>query len=77
MLTGRRYKLKSSTLGLAETSDGKRNAVTVPANSVVRVLSGPLSPEDRMVDVLFEGAPLTMFVVDVRDRGEEVSDASA
>ncbi len=51
--------------------------MTVPAGSVVRVLSGPLVPQDRMVDVYVDGQRLTMFVADVRHRGEEVTEQSS
>jgi hypothetical protein len=77
MLTGKQFKLSDDTLGLTELPTGKRKAVMVPANSVVRVLSGPLSRDDRMVDVLYKNERITMFAVDVRDRGEEVSDTNA
>lgn len=74
MLTGRRYKLRCQTLGLTDLADGKRKCVMVPDGAVVRVLSGPLVPEDRMVDVFYGGQCLTMFVADLRDRGEEILD---
>lgn len=78
MLTGKKYRIKTPTLGLTDPTDGdsQRRVVTVPANSVVRILSGPLVPEDRMVDVLFDGQQLAMFVRDLRDRGEEVQETS-
>ncbi len=46
--------------------------MTVPAGSVVRVIVGPLTHGDRLVDVVFAGKTLTMFVQDLRSRGEEI-----
>jgi hypothetical protein len=71
MLTGRRLKLQTCTLAAGENPGGKRVAVSIPAGSVVKVLSGP-NEEDRMVKVLFEGRALVMFTIDLLRRGIEV-----
>lgn len=76
MLTGRSYRLLTPTLGITEM-DGKRQAFTIPAGAILKIVSGPTSERDRMVDVLWEGNIYTLFVVDVRDRGEEIKDARA
>jgi len=53
MLTGRRFKLETSTLSIGEV-DGKRVAVTIPAGNTVKVVAGPMDG-DRMIDILWEG----------------------
>ena len=54
MLTGRRFKLERPTLAI-DGANGKRQASFVPAGAVVKVVSGPTSAGDRMVDVLWDG----------------------
>jgi len=44
--------------------DGKRVAITVPTGAVIRVVSGPTGEGDRLVDVVWEGHTVTMFVFD-------------
>jgi hypothetical protein len=73
MWTGRRFKLRTASIGI-ETSEGKRIAVPVPANTVLKVISGP-TEGDRMVDVMTDGKVLVMFVIDLKERGDEISDA--
>lgn len=75
MLTGKRFKLERATLGV-ETIDGKRRAVTIPADAVIKVVAGP-NNGDGLVDVLWEGRALGMFAIDVDIRGTEVTDQSA
>jgi len=72
MLSGKRFKLGTSTIAV-ETVDGKRVAVTVPAEATIKVISGPRHG-DRMIDVLWDGRVVMMFAVDVEERGTEVTD---
>jgi hypothetical protein len=72
VLTGKRFRLKVPTIGLALVDD-KRIAVPIPAGSIVVVTGGPRPNDMRMVDVLWEGQTLTMFAEDVEKRGEEVT----
>ncbi len=71
MLTGKRFRLKITTLGI-ESNDSGQVAVQVPAGSVVTVGSGPRA---RMVEVLWDERNLVMFLEDVQGRGELVSGA--
>jgi hypothetical protein len=71
MYTGKRFRLKSETVGI-ESSHDNRVAVTVPAGALVRVLSGPRPDDRRMVDVLWGDRTLVMFAEDIERRGEEV-----
>lgn len=75
MLTGKRFRMQTPTLAI-DTVQGKRVAVHVDVGAVVKVVSGP-TPGDRMLDVLMDGRVLTMFVLDVSERGEEISEKSA
>jgi len=76
MLTGKRFRLERATLALG-VANGKRNAVTVPAGAILKVVSGPTGDGDRMVDVHWEGQTLTMFAIDVDVRGTEIEEGSA
>ena len=75
MFTGRRFRLNTPTLGV-DSGGEKPQAVLIPAGSVIQIMKGP-SGTDPMVQVQFESMTLTMFVLDVRERGQEVSDTSA
>ena len=75
MYTGRRFRLNTPTLGV-DSSSKKPQAVLIPAGSVIQILKGP-SDTDPMVSVQWESMTLTMFVLDVRERGQEISEASA
>jgi hypothetical protein len=73
MLTGKKFKLQRTTLAL-NVIDGIRKPVAVPVGNVVEVVSSQKSQEDRMVDVLWEGQVLTMFVLDVDVPGTELAE---
>ena len=72
MLTGKRFRLKTDTMGIG-TVDDKRVAVTVPAGAMIEVTGGPRANDMRMVDVRWDGRALVMFVEDVQNRGEAVT----
>lgn len=75
MLTDKRYQLRTSTLAI-DTVEGKRIAVTVPAEAIIKLVSGP-SEGNQLVDVLWEGRVVVMFGIDLRVRGTEIMDQSA
>ena len=77
MFTGRKYRLSNPTLAL-ELVDGKRTAVTVPADAVIEILSGPIHrTEDALVKILWQGKTLNMFALDVEIRGTLLPEQSA
>ena len=76
MLTGKRFRLKTSTLGI-ETIGDHRRAVHIPADEVVVVLSGPRPDDRRMIDVLWDDRTLVMFAEDIEVRGKEIGGSSA
>ena len=50
MLSGKKFKLKTTTLAVENMVDG-RHPVHVPAGETITVLSGPKPDDRRMVDV--------------------------
>ena len=75
MFTGRRFRLKSATLGIEGVSD-ERIATLVPAGEIIVVLSGPRPDDKRMLDVCWGDHRLVMFAEDVARRGEEIPGVS-
>ena len=51
--------------------DGQHLPLTVPVGGIVKVALGRLN-ENQLVNVEWQGKPLLMFAVDLRDRGELV-----
>jgi hypothetical protein len=75
MLSGKRFTLKRSILAI-DMIDGKRTAVSVPEGAIIEVLPGS-TDGDVSVEVLWDGRTVVMFVVDVNDRGAEITESSA
>jgi hypothetical protein len=71
MFTGKRFRLTSATIGVLATSEQK-TVVRILRGAVVQVLSGPVG-NDRMLDVLYEGQTLMMFVDDIVHGAEEIA----
>jgi len=63
MLKAKRFKLARPSLSLG--AKGERKPLIVPAGSVIKVVSGPTSQHDQMVDVLWDGKVVTMFALDM------------
>ena len=76
MLTGKRFKLVKPTLAI-DVIDGKRCAITIPAEATIKVISGPSGHGDQMLHVLWEGRTVVMFAVDVQERGTGITGLSA
>ena len=72
MLTGRRFRLERATLAVERVA-GKLRAVTIPAGSILTVLSGPIK---GMVKIDWEGRTIEMFEVDLSVRGTELTDGA-
>ena len=75
MWTGKRFTLRAPTLAVDNVSE-KPQAVTIPAGTTVRVVSGPRNG-DRLVDVVWEERALTMFTIDLKQRGDETTAISS
>ena len=74
MFTGKRFHLRRATLGIESIGDD-RVAVTIPANAVIEVVSGPRTDDMRQVDVQWQGKALTMFARDIQGRCQEITAA--
>ena len=61
MSPGQKFRLDTPTIGLAAN---RRRQVLIPAESTIKIVSVPTDYQ-RMVDVLCDGQPLTMFALDV------------
>ena len=70
MLPGEKFKLDTPTIGLTANP---RRQVLIPAESIIKILSVPTDYR-KMVDVLWNGQPLTMFAFDVNVPGTEVAE---
>jgi hypothetical protein len=68
MHTGR-FKLDKTTLAMGDVN-GKRVAVTISAGDTVNLIANP-SPWNKMVDVIWEGRTVSMYAVDLKQRGIE------
>jgi len=76
MLSGKKFRLKTRTLGVESMPDGRR-AVHLPEGEILTVLSGPKPDDRRMVDVEWDGRKIVLFAEDVLSRGEEIGDSSS
>ena len=76
MLTGKRFKLAKATLAI-DVIDGKRTAITIPAEATIKVVSEPSGHGDQMIHALWEGRTVVMFAVDIQERGTGITGQSA
>jgi hypothetical protein len=65
--------LRKETLGILTTT---RTATEVPKGAIIDIKVAP-SPDARMVDVVWDGKILMMFVRDLQDRSEAISSRAA
>jgi hypothetical protein len=65
------FNLKTATLAFLSTEDDHRIPVTIPSGATVTVLDADVNGK-RFVDVEWERKTLTMFAVDLRNRGKLV-----
>ena len=66
-----RFRLRTPTLAI----DERKHAVPLSAGSVVEVLVEP-TPGSSMVQVRTEGRSVDIFVQDLNERGEQLTDAA-
>jgi hypothetical protein len=75
MLVGKRFRLTRPTSGI-QLSGGERDVVHIPADGVIRVLTGPNGNgkihDKGIVYVLWEEQTVGLFAVDVETRGIEI-----
>jgi hypothetical protein len=61
---GERFRIVTALIGVDYTGD-REVTVIIPADAIIEVVSGPRLDNTGMVDVLWEGRPLSMFVQDI------------
>lgn len=73
--SGEKFRVVTALIGVDYTGE---HAVTViiPADAIIQVVTGPRLDNTRMVDVLWEGRPLSMFVQDILGRCQRVSESA-
>jgi len=80
VLTGKRFNLSNVTVGM-QPVDNHTSTETLPADSVIDVLSGPNAngkvPDKGIVYVLWEENTVAMFAADIEARGTEIREESA
>jgi hypothetical protein len=74
--SAKKYRATTALIGVDYTGD-HGVAVTVPADALIQVVSGPCEDNIRMVDVLWEGRPVRMFARDIQDRCQRIFDEAA
>lgn len=69
------WKLTTPTLGVSEIDDrsglAKPTPIAIPAEALVKVLNTPASA-DTFVEVEWEQKKISMFRVDLRERGVKI-----
>jgi hypothetical protein len=73
MLSGNRFLLKASILGIRTVGD-YREAVRVPAGEIIEIISGPPTDEHdkRFINLLWKGQSLMVFAEDFQNCAEEI-----
>lgn len=76
MLTGRSFKLGVATLAVVDIN-GKRKSVTIPAGSIIKVVTDGSDLPNALVDVVVDGRVVAVFAEDIRTRGDEIENNGA
>jgi hypothetical protein len=72
--SGERFRVVTALIGVDYTGE-HGVTVIISADAIIQVVSGPRLDNTRMVDVLWEGRPLAMFVQDILGRCQRVSES--
>jgi hypothetical protein len=75
MTIGETYRIKTALLGI-HSVDGMRIPIMIPVGASVLLELGPLDGT-RMVDITWEGKTVTIFTVDLRERGTRLTKPTA
>jgi hypothetical protein len=67
------FRVITPTLGVDSSTGEHGVTVIIPANAIIQVVNVPRLDDTQMVDVLWEGRPLTMFVQDILGRCQRTS----
>ena len=79
VLTGKRFRLSRPTMGI-QLVDKEISVVQIPANAVIKVLSGPNGNgklhDKGIVYTAWEDLTVALFAVDIEARGIEIKDTA-
>ncbi len=70
------YKITSPTMAILADGDHEV-VVTIPANAIVVLVDGILDESNGFVRVRYRNEILSVFAVDLRNRGERAREESA
>jgi hypothetical protein len=68
--TGETFRLGAPTLGIRIVGSHPET-IMIPAGALIRI-AGTCFQVDRLVDCLWDGHAVTLFAVDIRERGMRV-----
>lgn len=68
MTKGQTYRLNCSVFAILSPPDGSRHPITIPEQSLVNVVGGPLNG-NRLVEVEWDGRVFLAFTADLRECG--------
>lgn len=74
-MLGQRFRLKTDTIATVFQDDGKRVAVQIPAGGVILVIDSvpdPVVDRNQQVNAKWEGRTVTLFAVDIGERGKRI-----
>jgi hypothetical protein len=77
-MLGQRFRINAPTIATA-FQDGKKVAVQTPAGAEILAIDSvpdPVVDRNQQVYTKWEGRTVTMFAVEVRDRGEPIPTAT-
>jgi len=69
-----RFRIKSPTMAIQRFEDGRRESLLLPSRSEIEISTLPDGerPKNWLVDVRWKEQPVTMFLVDLLERGERI-----
>lgn len=77
MLTrGQLFQLTSDIVAI-EPFENRMRATVIPCGSAVCVVKYPCADDNRTAEVLWNGKPVVMFVLDLRNRAKELKALTA
>ena len=74
-MCGQRFRVKASILGIITDATNHRTPVALPEGATVEVIQADING-NRLVDVSWDGKVVMMFTFDLRNRCEQVKEAS-
>jgi hypothetical protein len=74
MTKGQTYHLNCSVFAILTRPDGRRQPITIPENSLVHIIGGPLNG-NKLVELRWEDCEYLAFTADLRDCGSMVETA--